>query len=34
MISAGVLITAVPIMIVFFLLQRQFIAGVTAGAVK
>jgi len=34
MISAGVLITAVPIMVVFFVLQRQFIAGVTAGAVK
>lgn len=34
LISAGVLITAVPIMIVFFALQRQFIAGVTAGAVK
>ncbi|MFV0335116.1 MAG: carbohydrate ABC transporter permease [Tropicimonas sp.] len=34
MISAGVLLTAVPIMAVFFLLQRQFIAGVTAGAVK
>ena len=34
MISAGVLITAVPIMIVFFILQRQFVSGVTAGAVK
>lgn len=34
LISAGVLLTAVPIMAVFFLLQRQFISGVTAGAVK
>ncbi|MFA3919954.1 carbohydrate ABC transporter permease [Ruegeria hyattellae] len=34
MISAGVLITSAPIMVVFFALQRQFIAGATIGAVK
>lgn len=34
MISAGVILTAVPIMFVFFMLQKQFISGATAGAVK
>lgn len=34
LISAGVLIAAAPVMLVFFLLQRQFVAGITAGAVK
>lgn len=34
LISAGVVLTAVPIILVFFLLQRQFESGLTAGAVK
>lgn len=33
-IMAGTVLTALPMIIVFLLMQRQFIAGVTAGAVK
>ncbi len=34
LISAGSVIAAIPSVIVFFLLQKQFIAGLTFGAVK
>lgn len=34
LISAGVLLVSLPIIIVFFALQRRFIEGLTAGAVK
>ncbi len=33
-IMAGTVLTALPMIVVFLLLQRQFIAGMTAGAVK
>lgn len=33
-IMAGTVLTALPMILVFLLLQRQFIAGMTAGAVK
>lgn len=33
-IFAGVLISTLPLLIVYLLLQKQFIAGITAGAVK
>ena len=33
-IMAGTVLTALPMIMVFLLLQRQFIAGMTAGAVK
>jgi ABC-type glycerol-3-phosphate transport system permease component len=33
-IMAGTVLTALPMIVVFLLMQRQFIAGVTAGAVK
>lgn len=33
-IFAGVLLSTLPLLIVFLLLQKQFIAGLTAGAVK
>ena len=31
---AGTVITAVPLILIFLLLQRRFIEGLTAGAVK
>ncbi|ELS54519.1 carbohydrate ABC transporter permease [Streptomyces viridochromogenes] len=34
LIAAGALITAVPVLIVYFLLQRQFVSGLTLGANK
>jgi raffinose/stachyose/melibiose transport system permease protein len=34
LISAGVLITSFPIIVVFLLLQRRFLQGLTAGALK
>lgn len=34
MVMAGALVSAVPIIIVFLLMQRQFISGLTLGAVK
>jgi multiple sugar transport system permease protein len=33
-IMAGTVLTALPMILVFLILQRQFIAGMTAGAVK
>jgi ABC-type glycerol-3-phosphate transport system permease component len=33
-IMAGTVLTALPMILVFLVLQRQFIAGMTAGAVK
>jgi raffinose/stachyose/melibiose transport system permease protein len=32
--TAGAVITLVPIVLVYFLFQRRLIAGMTAGAVK
>ncbi len=34
LLMAGVLISIVPVLIIFLLLQRYFVAGLTAGAVK
>ncbi|MGC9450328.1 MAG: carbohydrate ABC transporter permease [Oceanipulchritudo sp.] len=34
MISAGTIVSIAPVMIIFLLLQREFIAGLTSGAVK
>jgi multiple sugar transport system permease protein len=34
MISAGTLLSIAPVMVIFLLLQREFIAGLTSGAVK
>jgi ABC-type glycerol-3-phosphate transport system permease component len=34
MISAGTIVSIMPVMIVFLLLQKEFIAGLTSGAVK
>jgi len=34
MISAGTLVSITPVLILFMLLQREFIAGLTSGAVK
>jgi ABC-type glycerol-3-phosphate transport system permease component len=31
---AGVVITATPLLLVFLVLQRRFIEGLTAGSVK
>ena len=31
---AGTLLAVMPVMLLFFLLQREFISGLTAGAVK
>jgi multiple sugar transport system permease protein len=33
-IMAGTVLTALPMIVVFLMMQRQFIAGMTAGAVK
>jgi multiple sugar transport system permease protein len=34
LVSAGSIVAALPPVLVFFLLQRHFIAGLTLGAVK
>jgi multiple sugar transport system permease protein len=34
LIAAGALLTAIPTLIVYFLLQRQFVSGLTLGANK
>ena len=34
LISAGVLITSLPIIVVYLLLQRRFVQGLAAGALK
>lgn len=34
MISAGTLVSIAPVMVIFLLLQKEFIAGLTSGAVK
>lgn len=34
MVAAGILLTAAPIIIMYLLLQRKFIEGITAGALK
>ena len=34
LISAGVLITSFPIIVIYLLLQRRFLQGLTAGALK
>lgn len=34
MLMAGTLISVLPVMVLFLLLQREFVAGLTAGAVK
>jgi ABC-type maltose transport system permease subunit len=31
---AGTLLSILPVMVLFLLLQREFISGLTAGAVK
>ncbi|HEX7146243.1 MAG TPA: carbohydrate ABC transporter permease, partial [Actinomycetota bacterium] len=31
---AGSILVAIPVLIVFFLLQKQFVAGLTLGATK
>ena len=34
LIAAGALLTAIPTLIVYFVLQRQFVGGLTLGANK
>ena len=34
MISAGTIVSIAPVMVIFLLLQKEFIAGLTSGAVK
>jgi ABC-type glycerol-3-phosphate transport system permease component len=34
MLMAGTLLAVVPVIALFFLLQKEFVAGLTAGAVK
>jgi ABC-type glycerol-3-phosphate transport system permease component len=34
MISAGTLVSIAPVMLIFLLLQKEFISGLTSGAVK
>ena len=34
MIMAGTVVSIAPVMLLFLLLQREFISGLTAGAVK
>jgi ABC-type glycerol-3-phosphate transport system permease component len=34
MLMAGTLLAIVPVVLLFFILQRDFIAGLTSGAVK
>jgi ABC-type glycerol-3-phosphate transport system permease component len=34
MIAAALTISVVPIMVIFFVFSRQFISGITQGAIK
>ena len=34
LLSAGSILVAIPVLVVFFLLQKQFVAGLTLGATK
>jgi raffinose/stachyose/melibiose transport system permease protein len=34
MMLTGVLVTAIPMIVLFILLQRYFVAGLTAGSLK
>jgi ABC-type glycerol-3-phosphate transport system permease component len=34
MLMAGTLVAVLPVIILFLLLQKEFVAGLTAGAVK
>ena len=34
MLMAGGLLTALPLVLAFILFQKQFISGITAGAIK
>jgi multiple sugar transport system permease protein len=34
LLSAGSILVAIPVLIVFFVLQKQFVAGLTLGATK
>ena len=34
LVAAGALLTAIPTLIVYFALQRQFVSGLTLGASK
>jgi multiple sugar transport system permease protein len=34
LLSAGSIIVAIPVLIVFFVLQKQFVAGLTLGSTK
>lgn len=34
LVAAGALLTAIPTLIVYFVLQRQFVSGLTLGANK
>jgi ABC-type glycerol-3-phosphate transport system permease component len=34
MVMAGVFLTALPVIIVFLFMQRQFVAGLVLGSVK
>jgi multiple sugar transport system permease protein len=34
LIAAGAMITVIPTLIIYFVLQRQFVAGLTLGASK
>jgi multiple sugar transport system permease protein len=34
LLSAGSVVIAIPVLVVFFLLQKQFVAGLTLGSTK
>jgi multiple sugar transport system permease protein len=34
LLMAGTLLSVMPVMVLFFILQKEFISGLTAGAVK
>jgi ABC-type glycerol-3-phosphate transport system permease component len=34
MLMAGTFLSVLPVIVLFFLLQKEFVAGLTAGAVK
>jgi len=34
LLSAGSILVAIPVLVVFFLLQKQFVAGLTLGSTK
>jgi multiple sugar transport system permease protein len=34
LLSAGSILVAIPVLIVFFVLQKQFVAGLTLGSTK